>query len=109
MKKQEVKILDKVLDVLNAPLLMGILSTNPTKIAKELRKRLTRRREKENFLPSTFIGNYRLNKKSLGYFCRTLEGFVNLNGLGVDWDKRQAAQLLEYVRSIERQTRRGVN
>ena len=110
LTKREVQILDRVLNVLNAPLMSGILSANTMKTVKDLRKRLIRRREKENLPPLVFIYNHRFDRKTLQRFCKTLESFVNLNGLGVEWDKRQADHLLDRVRWIEsRMPRRGRN
>ena len=107
LKSEELELIHQILDKLNTLLIRNVLQTITTQIAEEFEARLKirLRREGNSFI---IIGqdakNLELNRSFFQDFCLFLQNFINQNGLGVDWDKRQAKQLLLYMQSLETQS-----
>ena len=112
LKSEELELIHQILDKLNTLLIRNVLQTITTQIAEEFEARLKIRLRREG---SSFIiieqdaKNLELNRSFFQDFCLLLQNFINQNGLGVDRDKRQAEQLLLYLRSLETQSAGEVN
>ena len=112
LKSEELELIHQILDKLNTLLIRNVLQIITTQIAEEFEARLKIRLRREG---SSFIiieqnaENFELNRSFFQDFCLLLQNFIDQNGLGVDWDKRQAGQLLSYLQSLETQSVREVN
>src|SRR3989344_1368920 len=94
--KRDVELLDKILCGFN--LLVGLFSTNPRKITKQLRKKFQNKRERERdrFPHSLVLSHYHsisYNEKSLKEFIRLIERFEKNPRLGNEYDKRRMQSL----------------
>lgn len=106
LKPEELELIYQILDKLNILLLKDVLQIITTGIAEEFEARLKIRLKKDGseFIPTEQkMENLELNNQFFHDFCRLLQNFIYLKGLGVDWDKRQAEQLLRSIESLETQ------
>lgn len=106
LTKKEIELLERLLCCLT--ILVAILSTSPAGIARDLRRRLAKKRDKEvDRFPKALIPpyHYSYGPKLFLDFEQLVKRFIASQRLGNDYDKRRFQTLAVYAKSLLKNAR----
>ena len=108
LNPEEIDLIWEILEKLNILLIKDVLQCTTRELAEELEATLKNRLQKQGrefIVTGCQAEETELNRQFFHDFCQSLQRFVELNGFGIDWDKRRAQTLLSFMVSLEEHAR----